>query len=1144
MLYGVHRSFPPCTRSRWLAGLLALMFACLAPSIALAQSCVAGNPIGSFPFTPGVDNTFRPGDSRITNADFNGLAGDVLSFQANPGGASSQIQLVRSANNATVIATVTFSASTTYTVTPADAALFPYQMRITNNASVNQTYVIGCSAAPPASAPTVTAINPTSGTTAGGTAVTVTGTNFTGATNVAIGGVTAPFIVVNATTITATTGAHAAGVVNVVVTTPGGTGTGVGLFTYVAPPGAPTVTAISPASGPIAGGTAVTISGTEFTGATAVTIGGVAAPFTVANATTINATTGAHAAGVVDVVVTAPGGVGTGAGLFTYVAPPAAPTVTAISPTRGTTAGGTAVTITGTDFTGASAVSIGGVAAPFNVVSATTITATTGAHAAGVVDVVVTTPNGTGTGVGLFTYVAPAAPTITAISPASGSTAGGTTVTISGTTFIGATSVTIGGVAAPFAVVNATTITATTGAHTAGVVDVVVTTPGGTATGTGLFTFVAPPGAPTVTAINPNSGPTAGGTAVTIAGTSFTGANAVTIGGVAAPFTVVNATTITATTGAHAAGAVDVVVTTPDGVGAGTGLFTYVAPPAAPTVSAIDPASGTTAGGAAVTITGTGFTGATAVTIGGVAAPFTVVNATTITATSGAHAAGVVDVIVTTPNGAGTGAGIYTFVAPATAPTITAISPASGSTSGGAAVTITGANFTGATSVTIGGVAANNLVVVSDTTITATTGAHAAGAVDVVVSAPGGAGAGSGLFTYIAPETIPTRTIEIIGGFLGRRNTLIASFEPDGNREIDRLMEADHAAAGRSGVRAATGVPTGGSLATGTSGVNFGEAPLGGRARLGIGPPRLDEAFGEARNFSFSTSVREIARRYEAPAATGAGLGVGGGVGAARENPFDVWLEGSYASFGDRRSGSDLDGHFGLLVLGADYVVNPSLLLGAMVQFDTMSEHSDVDASDVEGEGWMAGPYATMRLSDSVFWRVRAAWGQSSNDISPFLTYTDHFESERWLVSSRLTGNLEAGRWTFRPSASVLYMEDVAESYTDGSGAVVPEIRSRLGQIEAGPEVSYRYELDDIQLEPHGGLYIAATFANEADASGFGQIDGNIVGPDGMRARAELGLRATTRGGLSFDLSGSYDGMGSDRYEAYSASLTLRVPLN
>ena len=69
-------------------------------------------------------------------------------------------------------------------------------------------------------APSVSSISPTSGTTAGGTAVTITGTNFRSGATVSLGGTAATGVtVVNSTSITATTGAHAAaGAVNVVVT--------------------------------------------------------------------------------------------------------------------------------------------------------------------------------------------------------------------------------------------------------------------------------------------------------------------------------------------------------------------------------------------------------------------------------------------------------------------------------------------------------------------------------------------------------------------------------------------------------------------------------------------------------------------------------------------------------------------------------------------------------------------------------------------------------------------------------------------------------------------------------------------------------------------------------------------------------------
>lgn len=88
----------------------------------------------------------------------------------------------------------------------------------------------------PAPAPTVSSISTDVGDTAGGVPVTITGTNFTGATGATIGGVAiTSFLVVNATTITGVTGAHALGLVNVVVQHANGNGTLVNGYEYFNP---------------------------------------------------------------------------------------------------------------------------------------------------------------------------------------------------------------------------------------------------------------------------------------------------------------------------------------------------------------------------------------------------------------------------------------------------------------------------------------------------------------------------------------------------------------------------------------------------------------------------------------------------------------------------------------------------------------------------------------------------------------------------------------------------------------------------------------------------------------------------------------------------------------------------------------------
>lgn len=89
------------------------------------------------------------------------------------------------------------------------------------------------------------------------------------------------------------------------------------------------------------------------------------------------------------------------------------------------------------------------------------------------------------------------------------------------------------------------------------------------------------------------------------------------------------------------------------------------------------------------------------------------------------------------------------------APTVTAVTPNFGSRSGGTALTLTGTNFTGSTGVTIGGVAATALVVVSATSITITSPAGAAGSASIVVTNASGSNGANTLFFYPSDTGTP-----------------------------------------------------------------------------------------------------------------------------------------------------------------------------------------------------------------------------------------------------------------------------------------------------------------------------------------------------------------------------------------------------
>jgi hypothetical protein len=272
----------------------------------------------------------------------------------------------------------------------------------------------------------------------------------------------------------------------------------------------------------------------------------------------------------------------------------ATPTVTSVTPNQGPTAGGTTVTITGTNFLSCGSVAFGDPPAQFIVNSATQLTAFAPPSSAGTVDVRVTNADGTSApgSADLYFYTA-TPPTVTGVAPAVGPTAGGTTVTITGTNFLNANAVLFGTQPATFTINSPTQITAFAPPNAAGTVDVQVCNPDGSSSlsPSDRFTYQSTP--PTVTGVTPNAGPASGGTTVTITGTNFLGASSITFGGPApaptpAPnggpppgagngFVVNSATQITAFMAPHAPGMVHVRVTTTDGTSAPSAAdqFTY-----------------------------------------------------------------------------------------------------------------------------------------------------------------------------------------------------------------------------------------------------------------------------------------------------------------------------------------------------------------------------------------------------------------------------------------------------------------------------------------------------------------------------------------------------------------------------------------
>jgi antibiotic biosynthesis monooxygenase (ABM) superfamily enzyme len=351
-------------------------------------------------------------------------------------------------------------------------------------------------------------------------------------------------------------------------------------------------------------------------------------------------------------------------------------------------------------------------------------------------------------------------PTVRLISPASGPAAGGTSVTITGLAFTGATTVAFGSTPALFEVNSDTSITAASPAG-GGTVDVTVTNAVGTSATSSAdqFTYI-----PTLTLAST-------GSSTTQVGQSYSQTN-VASGGTT-PYTysvsvgeLPAGTTLSASTGTvsgtpTAGGAFSYAITATDSGSPAQTATQIVSGTIAPaTLTLLAPVSGTTRVGLPYSqpnIASGGTTPYTYLLFAGSVPAGTTLNTSTGTVSGTPTTAGAFNyTIKVTDSGspAQTATQASNGTIAAAVPTVAAVSPNGGPPAGGTSVTITGTNLTGASAVSFGGSAAARFAVNGATSITAIAPAGAVGTVDVTVTTGSGTSATSAAdhFTYASPR--------------------------------------------------------------------------------------------------------------------------------------------------------------------------------------------------------------------------------------------------------------------------------------------------------------------------------------------------------------------------------------------------------
>ena len=356
---------------------------------------------------------------------------------------------------------------------------------------------------------------------------------------------------------------------------------------------------------------------------------------------------------------------------------------------------------------------------------------------------------------------------INSVSPSSGSTVGGTNITINGENFNEYAVAYVGSQPLQnLTVVSSTEITCTTPPWTAGAIDVTVVQIDDSITFSDGFEYIQ---ALTADQVSPNTGVIAGGETVTIYGTGFNGSTTVTFGGtLATNVTLVNSTTIECDIPAKNAGYVDVIVTKGMESVTLSSAFEYILPLS---IGYVIPVADFDIGGTSIAIHGYGFDPDAIVTIGGIALEnVVVVNNNLITGVVPNGTPGFRDVVATKGVDTYTLTNGFQYIASVQ---LASITPSTGTFAGGTSVTIDGENFLNNAVVTIGNKPLINQIVVNSTTITGDVPDGPTGTTNVIITQSSVAGLDSDIivngFTYstnpdgiVGPTSIKETYVDIL----------------------------------------------------------------------------------------------------------------------------------------------------------------------------------------------------------------------------------------------------------------------------------------------------------------------------------------------------------------------------------------------
>lgn len=183
--------------------------------------------------------------------------------------------------------------------------------------------------------------------------------------------------------------------------------------------------------------------------------------------------------------------------------------------------------------------------------------------------------------------------------------------------------------------------------------------------------------------------------------------------------------------------------------------------------------------------------------------------------------------------------------------------------------------------------------------------------------------------------------------------------------------------------------------------------------------------------------------------------GMAGGGAASK---FGVWTQGTYSHIDKSEVGLEMTGNVYNGVVGADYKITDRYMAGLALSW----EHTELDTAynngTFTGSGVSVVPYFGITLTPN--WTVDVSggygWLSYDNDRNNGAV-SGSYNARRTFVSGNLTGSFAHDNWRLQPKASVSYIHEFQDGYTEhgGGNAAVDSDTVEFGRLSGGSKIGY-----------------------------------------------------------------------------------------